>query len=227
MTSPEPSAGAVRPHQRLARAPLLPDHYKGSLPGRKGGPGQERRSQNDRVKFPNGWEFKPGAHGAVHREGRNEGSRYTSRSGNKQRKDGVERGCPADSGQNVCGSVPWEGSTRNKRSVWNIGTEPFPEAHFATFPTDLVLPCIKAGSREGDLVLDPFSGAGTTGLVAMRNNRRFLGIELNPAYVEIAAKRIRDDAPLYNGVEVCVFNSDEGGTSLEKEALLNNEGPAA
>ena len=87
---------------------------------------------------------------------------------------------------------------RNKRSVWTVATHPFPEAHFATFPPALVEPCILAGSRPGDLVLDPFAGAGTVGLVALRHGRRFLGIELNPEYVEMARRRIVGDAPLWN-----------------------------
>ncbi len=70
--------------------------------------------------------------------------------------------------------------------------------HFATFPPDLVEPCILAGSAEGDTVLDPFAGASTTGLVALRHNRSFIGIELNPDYVELGRRRILDDAPLLN-----------------------------
>ena len=88
--------------------------------------------------------------------------------------------------------------SRNRRSVWTIPTEACPEAHFATFPTALVEPCILAGSREGDMVLDPFSGSGTTGLVALRYGRRYLGIELNPGYVEMSRRRILADNPLFN-----------------------------
>ena len=87
---------------------------------------------------------------------------------------------------------------RNRRTVWTIATEPFPGAHFATYPTALVEPCILAGSARGDLVLDPFAGAGTTGMVALRHGRRFVGIELNPTYAEMARRRIVDDAPLLN-----------------------------
>jgi DNA modification methylase len=87
---------------------------------------------------------------------------------------------------------------RNKRSVWTIATRPYAAAHFATFPPDLVEPCILAGTAEGDTVLDPFAGAATTGLVATRHNRDFIGIELNPEYVELGRNRIRDDAPLLN-----------------------------
>jgi DNA modification methylase len=95
---------------------------------------------------------------------------------------------------------PWSdvGGRRNRRSVWTLGPQPFPAAHFATFPPKLVEPCILAGSREGDLVLDPFAGAGTTGVVATRLHRSFVGIELNHDYCELARQRIRDDAPLLN-----------------------------
>ena len=79
---------------------------------------------------------------------------------------------------------------RNKRSVWNINTAPFSEAHFATFPPALIEPCILAGSREGDFVLDPFFGSGTVGAVAQELDRKFIGVELNPDYIEIAKKRL-------------------------------------
>lgn len=79
---------------------------------------------------------------------------------------------------------------RRKRDVWHVPTQAFAGAHFATFPEKLVEPCILAGSAKGDIVLDPFCGSGTTGVVALRHGRRFLGVEINPAYVEIAAKRI-------------------------------------
>jgi DNA modification methylase len=86
--------------------------------------------------------------------------------------------------------------TRNKRSVWEVATAPFPEAHFATFPPALIEPCIKAGCPEGGTVLDPFGGAGTTGLVADRLQRNAILIELNPAYADMARRRIHADAPL-------------------------------
>jgi DNA modification methylase len=78
---------------------------------------------------------------------------------------------------------------RNLRTVWDVNTLPYREAHFATFPPALVEPCVAMGSSEGDLVLDPFLGSGTTGEVAIGMGRRFLGIELNPEYVEIALRR--------------------------------------
>jgi site-specific DNA-methyltransferase (cytosine-N4-specific) len=79
---------------------------------------------------------------------------------------------------------------RNKRSVWSVPTRPLKEAHFATYPVELVLPCILAGSRTNGIVLDPFFGAGTTGLAAIQHNRSFIGIEINPQYIEIANKRL-------------------------------------
>ena len=81
--------------------------------------------------------------------------------------------------------------SRNKRSVWTVTTKPFKGAHFATFPPDLIEPCILAGSAPDTLVLDPFSGAGTTGVVAVRHGRRYIGIELNPDYLEMSRKRIQ------------------------------------
>lgn len=79
---------------------------------------------------------------------------------------------------------------RNRRTVWEVSPAQFSEAHFATFPEKLIQPCIMAGSREGDTVLDPFFGAGTTGLVCKRLARNYIGIELNPDYIKIAEKRI-------------------------------------
>jgi site-specific DNA-methyltransferase (adenine-specific)/site-specific DNA-methyltransferase (cytosine-N4-specific) len=81
-------------------------------------------------------------------------------------------------------------TTRARRSVWSISTEPLREAHFATFPPKLVEPCVRASTQEGQRVLDPFFGAGTVGLVAARLGRTFTGIELNPAYVDIARRRL-------------------------------------
>lgn len=79
---------------------------------------------------------------------------------------------------------------RNKRDVWFINTKPYRGAHFAVFPPELVEPCILAGCPEGGVVLDPFFGSGTTGLVAIRHRRHFIGVELNPAYIALAEERI-------------------------------------
>ena len=79
---------------------------------------------------------------------------------------------------------------RNKRDVWFVKTKPFPGAHFAVMPEELVEPCVLAGSRVGGLVLDPFAGSGTVGVVSLRHERNFVGIELNPDYATIARERI-------------------------------------
>ena len=86
---------------------------------------------------------------------------------------------------------------RNRRNVWTITTKPFKDAHFATFPKDLIEPCIKAGCPKGGIVLDPFGGAGTTGIVAQSLNRTAILIELNPEYIEIAKKRIDKELGMF------------------------------
>ena len=93
------------------------------------------------------------------------------------------------------GAYPRE--TRNKRSVWTIATQPFAEAHFATMAPKVAETCIKAGCPEGGVVLDPFGGAGTTGLVADRLQRDAILVDLNPAYVSIAQRRIESEAPMF------------------------------
>tara|TARA_Y100001938_G_scaffold42787_1_gene58888 strand:+ start:41 stop:952 length:912 start_codon:yes stop_codon:yes gene_type:complete len=87
---------------------------------------------------------------------------------------------------------------KNKRNVWTITTKPFKDAHFATFPKDLIEPCIKAGCPENGTVLDPFGGSGTTAIVAVENNRNAILIELNKKYIDIAKKRIVNELGLFN-----------------------------
>ncbi len=81
-------------------------------------------------------------------------------------------------------------NSRNLRTVWDVNTKPFPGAHFATFPEELIEPCILLSSHKGDLVLDPFIGSGTSGVAALRLGRRFVGIELNPSYLQLAEDRL-------------------------------------
>ena len=113
-------------------------------------------------------------------------------SGNKERKqrpnsDVLHKG-------NQAGSIPYDGSEtlRNKRDVWNVNIKPCKEAHFATFPDTLIEPCVLAGCPENGIIIDPFMGAGTTGMVAKRHNRNYVGIELNPEYIKIAENRIEN-----------------------------------
>ncbi len=88
-----------------------------------------------------------------------------------------------------------EGNGRNRRTVWDIHTQGFGGAHFATFPTKLIEPCVRASSRPGDRILDPFFGSGTVGVVAQQLNRHYVGIELNPEYVYLSADRLRGGRP--------------------------------
>lgn len=105
--------------------------------------------------------------------------------------------------------------SRNKRSVWTVATQPFSEAHFATFPPKLIEPCIKAGCPEGGVVIDPFFGAGTTGLVASRLNRQYIGIELSAEYCEMARERIRNDAPIFNDPKVVPVSPKTSQTAVD------------
>lgn len=90
----------------------------------------------------------------------------------------------------------------NKRSVWTVTTKPYKGAHFATFPPDLIEPCVLAGAPVGGVVLDPFFGSGTTGAVAVRHGRQYVGIELNPEYIKLAEQRLA-------GVPVSLFCPEE------------------
>lgn len=111
--------------------------------------------------------------------------------GSKGRNYRPEEGDPNyRSGSEQWGRTITTGDKRNKRSVWTIPTRPFKGAHFAVFPPDLIEPCILAGSPPGGVVLDPFFGSGTTGLVAQRHGRQWTGIELNPEYIRIAEERL-------------------------------------
>jgi DNA modification methylase len=87
---------------------------------------------------------------------------------------------------------------KNRRSVWSISPKPYRGAHFAVFPPALVEPCVLAGCPVGGVVLDPFSGSGTTGLVALRHDRRYVGLELNESYCAMSRSRIESDCPMFN-----------------------------
>ncbi len=100
------------------------------------------------------------------------------------------------------GERVWGSKKRNKRSVWTVTTKPFKGAHFATFPMDLIEPCVLAGCPENGTVLDPFGGSGTTGIVASNHNRKAVLIELNAEYIEIAKQRIQDQGGLFADLEI-------------------------
>ncbi|HEM7839614.1 TPA: site-specific DNA-methyltransferase [Burkholderia multivorans] len=125
--------------------------------------GQRKVVGNRRVKVPSGWDTGVGKHGSFHRDGRGD-AEYRDYAGDGRRM---------------------------RRSVWTVATQPYAAAHFATFPEALIEPCVLTGSRPGDVVFDPFFGSGTTGQVAQRLGRRFLGCELNPDYEPLQRDRLR------------------------------------
>jgi DNA modification methylase len=136
--------------------------------------------------------------GGANKHGANvkHGDRTTGRVAEKRKRGVPPRHSQYESSdQSGLDTVP-RGAGRNKRNVWTVATRPFAEAHFATFPPGLIEPCILAGCPKGGTVLDPFGGAGTTGLVADRLGRDALLIELNPEYAAMARRRIASDAPL-------------------------------
>lgn len=111
---------------------------------------------------------------------------------------GTHRACRADSEYDLL--------TRNKRSVWTVSTKPYKGAHFATFPADLIEPCVLAGSRVDDIVFDPFMGSGTTAAVALEHERQYLGCELNPANDVLQKERLANvdlQASLFTGSNAC------------------------
>ena len=117
------------------------------------------------------------------------------------------------SGRNDSGSYnDTQCSHRNRRSVWTVTPKPYKEAHFATFPPDLIKPCILAGCPEGGTVLDPFGGSGTTAQVAIENRRNAVLIELNPDYIELIEKRLVNVQPKREQrqvslLEICAENA--------------------
>lgn len=156
-------------------------------------PGQpeHRGLRKKSLKIPGGLDVGLGSHGAIHRQGRTERKYSFKRQVNEASRPTQRNPNHRESREDVfyCGS-------RNKRTVWTIATHPFPDAHFATFPPRLAETCIKAGCPAGGVVLDPFMGSGTVGLVAAKLGRRYLGVELNPQYADMAERRIRREAGL-------------------------------
>jgi len=106
-------------------------------------------------------------------------------------RDGVKSMGKSVLGKYAINKVVYGENGKNMRSVWKINTKPFLEAHFATYPKKLCEIPLKAGCRDGGIVLDPFFGAGTTGIVALKQDKKFIGIELNPEYIKIAEKRLK------------------------------------
>lgn len=136
------------------------------------------------TKMPDGWDTGPGAHGTIHRNGREKGKPIDKQRGHSRRHAGFnDRWDQMEREEQVQNGA-------NARSVWEIATQPYPEAHFATFPEEMARRCILAGSRPSDTVLDPFGGSGTVAQVATGNGRDSIYIDLNPKYLELASQRI-------------------------------------
>lgn len=156
------------------------------------GHGTDAKSRNrQRVTVPTGWDTSTGdgGHGAFHKEGAERARRDSYKREDSKREQVIP-------GQNKGTHRPdreestWDTSTRNKRSVWTVATHSFKDAHFATFPPDLIRPCVLAGAPRGGIVIDPFGGAGTTAVVAMQEGRKSILCELNPEYAAMAERRI-------------------------------------
>ncbi|QAY85355.1 DNA-methyltransferase [Pseudomonas arsenicoxydans] len=154
---------------------LEQQHGSDRVPGKANGPMKAVRSKRDSFKRDDSKREHP----------------IPGQSLGTHRPDREESGYPLD--------------TRNKRSVWTVPTQGFKGAHFATFPPDLIRPCILAGAPRGGTVLDPFGGAGTTSLVSMQEGRRSILCELNPEYAEMARRRI-DAAWLDGAAQMDVFH---------------------
>ena len=132
--------------------------------------------------------------GSENPNARRRGNTKTFRGGNAYtHNQAAENSASVERGSH--GLAPNETGKRNRRTVWTIATRPYKGAHFATFPEELVRPCILAGSRPGDTVLDPFCGSGTTGAVAIQEGRDFIGIEINPEYCALSKQRIEEATP--------------------------------
>lgn len=128
---------------------------------------------------PHGWDTGPGGHKTIEHQ--------TKENHRKSQPKGSFNGKTGDR------AFRKTGDTRNKRCVWKICARPYAGAHFATFPPDLITPCIKAGCPEGGIVLDPFMGSGTTAITAKKLGRNYAGIELNPEYLSLIEKRIEKE----------------------------------
>lgn len=170
------------------------DNQNGSSRAHAGGKSNGNMKAVGKIQMPDGWATGTGSHGDYHRNGREKGKYVEKQRGHDRRHDGF--------------NDRWDQMTKEEQgangrllrnyepaplSVWPIATRAFSEAHFATFPPELAERCILAGCPRNGVVLDPFGGAGTTGLVAARHGRKSILIELNPEYADIAKRRIEKE----------------------------------
>jgi len=169
------------------------------------GKGVNPKAQNSGYKTPDGWDTSKGegAHGNIHKNGREKGKLPSSYNGSSftrgktalngarnvvqgERKTHVRK-CKQN--ESFSSSMTEMVEVRNKRSVWTVPSQSYKDAHFATYPEKLIEPCILAGSRPGDVVIDPFGGSGTTGKVSIENGRKAILCEMNPDYIPLIKNR--------------------------------------
>jgi DNA modification methylase len=157
-----------------------------------GQPGKRAVTGNKRIKMPDGWDTGAGGHGSHHREGREKGKTIDKQRGHSRRHAGFnDRWDLMEKDEQQANGRYLRNYEPAPLAVWEMATQAFADAHFATFPPELAERCILAGCPKGGTVLDPFGGAGTTALVALRHGRKSELIELNPEYADIAARRIK------------------------------------
>lgn len=198
------------------RMPPAGDEISNGYPGSDGDGVRKRSTKgNTRWKMPDGWDTGPGGHGSFHRAGREKGASSRKRGLTPRHADHINHTSldefPRGEGRLLRNYEP-DLSPIVPPEVWRIATAGFAEAHFATFPLALVAPCILAGCPQGGLVLDPFGGAGTTGLVADRLGRDAILIELNPDYAAIARERLRRG--------LCQVEAPHAATAVPEGLLL-------
>lgn len=195
--SPDRRRNGARRTDKQAAAPLPGSASSRTQPGFNDRWDAAEADRASRVKVPGGWDITKGTggHGSIHREGRTEATYAEGGADGQRRMRDRTLAARADGAPH---DDPF-GNGRNKRSVWTVATAPYPEAHFATFPPKLIEPMILAGCPGGGVVLDPFAGSGTTGMVAQSLSRRAVLIDLNADYLLQALDRNRA-IPL--GIEV-------------------------
>lgn len=147
-------------------------------------------------KTPDGWNTNEGSHGNIHPEGREQGKKGYQKKGRAAAR-GKEHTGLNGSWADLTTEEQQAGGA-NKRSVWTVSTSGFTGAHFATYPEDLVVDCIRASCPSDGIVGDPFMGSGTTGLVARKQGRNFIGLELNPKYIKLADDRLKKELGLFH-----------------------------
>lgn len=172
-------------------------------------------NDNGKIQHPNALRFdrvvnepeRPGHNDSQHRLSRGKGNNKSFRGGGAYTRNQSFQNT-ADVGNKTRGNQENLSGMRNRRTVWSIASRGFTEAHFATFPTELVRPCLLAGCPAGGIVLDPFGGAGTTALEAERQQKSSILIELNPEYAEMSRRRIAQDCGMFCNIEM-VFRKQQ------------------